>query len=91
MTKKQGRNEVCPCGSGKKYKKCCGMQKALQKQMKFEILRGGSAASEFFTKGLKNRLFKVMDNAQHGIGHKISSLKKKDDFPEEASTPSENS
>ena len=19
-----GRNEVCPCGSGKKYKKCCG-------------------------------------------------------------------
>ncbi len=22
-TKKVGRNEVCPCGSGKKYKKCC--------------------------------------------------------------------
>ncbi|MGD0015799.1 MAG: SEC-C metal-binding domain-containing protein [Bryobacteraceae bacterium] len=19
-----GRNEPCPCGSGKKYKKCCG-------------------------------------------------------------------
>jgi len=24
-TKKIGRNEPCPCGSGKKYKKCCGM------------------------------------------------------------------
>jgi PBP1b-binding outer membrane lipoprotein LpoB len=23
MTKKIGRNEPCPCGSGKKYKKCC--------------------------------------------------------------------
>jgi hypothetical protein len=23
-TKKIGRNELCPCGSGKKYKKCCG-------------------------------------------------------------------
>ncbi len=23
-TKKIGRNEPCPCGSGKKYKKCCG-------------------------------------------------------------------
>ena len=23
-TKKAGRNDVCPCGSGKKYKKCCG-------------------------------------------------------------------
>ena len=22
---KVGRNEPCPCGSGKKYKKCCGM------------------------------------------------------------------
>jgi len=21
---KVGRNELCPCGSGKKYKKCCG-------------------------------------------------------------------
>ena len=23
-TRKIGRNEQCPCGSGKKYKKCCG-------------------------------------------------------------------
>jgi len=21
---KTGRNDLCPCGSGKKYKKCCG-------------------------------------------------------------------
>jgi len=25
-SKKVGRNELCPCGSGKKYKKCCGRQ-----------------------------------------------------------------
>ena len=24
QTAKIGRNEPCPCGSGKKYKKCCG-------------------------------------------------------------------
>jgi len=24
QSKKVGRNEPCPCGSGKKYKKCCG-------------------------------------------------------------------
>ena len=23
MSKKVGRNDPCPCGSGKKYKKCC--------------------------------------------------------------------
>ena len=26
VSKKIGRNEQCPCGSGKKYKKCCGGQ-----------------------------------------------------------------
>jgi uncharacterized protein len=25
MTRKVGRNERCPCGSGKKYKRCCGL------------------------------------------------------------------
>ena len=24
-TPKVGRNDLCPCGSGKKYKKCCGV------------------------------------------------------------------
>ncbi len=28
-TIKTGRNELCPCGSGKKYKKCCGGRKGL--------------------------------------------------------------
>ncbi|HBN84048.1 MAG TPA: hypothetical protein DDZ89_09410 [Clostridiales bacterium] len=26
MGNKIGRNDPCPCGSGKKYKKCCGKQ-----------------------------------------------------------------
>jgi len=25
LSKKPGRNDPCPCGSGKKYKKCCGL------------------------------------------------------------------
>jgi uncharacterized protein len=24
MQARAGRNEACPCGSGKKFKKCCG-------------------------------------------------------------------
>ena len=28
-SKKIGRNDPCPCGSGKKYKKCCGANKSL--------------------------------------------------------------
>jgi uncharacterized protein YecA (UPF0149 family) len=26
---KVGRNDPCPCGSGKKYKKCCGKMEFL--------------------------------------------------------------
>ncbi|MCP4632063.1 MAG: hypothetical protein GY855_03980 [candidate division Zixibacteria bacterium] len=26
VEKKVGRNDPCPCGSGKKYKKCCGKE-----------------------------------------------------------------
>jgi SWIM/SEC-C metal-binding protein len=29
VSEKVGRNEPCPCGSGKKYKKCCGGPGAL--------------------------------------------------------------
>ena len=25
VAEKVGRNDPCPCGSGKKYKKCCGV------------------------------------------------------------------
>jgi uncharacterized protein YchJ len=26
VSTKVGRNDKCPCGSGKKYKKCCGKE-----------------------------------------------------------------
>jgi uncharacterized protein len=29
-TPKVGRNDACPCGSGKKFKKCCGAEQAAQ-------------------------------------------------------------
>lgn len=29
MSNQVGRNEPCPCGSGKKYKKCCGLKEAV--------------------------------------------------------------
>jgi preprotein translocase subunit SecA len=31
VSKKVGRNDPCPCGSGKKYKKCCGMNEVADK------------------------------------------------------------
>jgi hypothetical protein len=37
---KVGRNEPCPCGSGKKYKKCCGPKDA---EALAEFMRRGAA------------------------------------------------
>ena len=35
MTKKKpADNDPCPCGSGKKYKKCCGMKEQQQLKLK---------------------------------------------------------
>jgi len=28
VEKSPGRNDPCPCGSGRKYKKCCGREKS---------------------------------------------------------------
>ncbi len=36
--KEQGRNEPCACGSGKKYKKCCGQEEAKARQLKAALL-----------------------------------------------------
>lgn len=49
MGKKLGRNEPCPCGSGKKYKKCHqllkGRQKAITQQKMRESTREPKAAA----------------------------------------------
>jgi len=32
MAKQIGRNDPCPCGSGLKYKKCCGAPEKLKRE-----------------------------------------------------------
>jgi len=58
MSKKIGRNDPCPCGSGKKYKKCC-----LEKQ---DIIWEQNKASQLMEEGqfkeAEERLRKVLNN-----------------------------
>jgi hypothetical protein len=62
MSNKKGRNELCPCGSGKKYKKCCGFKAQIQRQIKAEVIGKGpfAALSGASTRGLADRFFKVV-------------------------------
>lgn len=45
------RNDPCPCGSGKKFKKCCGTQ-AGAKKLNAQVLAsdGASKISSLFSK-----------------------------------------
>lgn len=41
---KAGRNDPCPCGSGKKFKKCCE-NKDSHKKIQAQVLSSGNAPS----------------------------------------------
>jgi hypothetical protein len=40
---KTGRNDLCSCGSGKKYKKCHGVKTASDRQSRFLMIVVGGA------------------------------------------------
>ena len=48
-----GRNELCPCGSGKKYKKCC-----LQKNQLIEFTRNKTLYAKSLYKNMENKIYK---------------------------------
>ncbi|NGX53484.1 MAG: hypothetical protein K1000chlam4_00196, partial [Chlamydiae bacterium] len=41
--KKVGRNDPCPCGSGKKYKKCCKHRLGPKRKFSASVLSGGGS------------------------------------------------
>jgi len=43
MSRKVGRNDPCPCGSGKKYKKCCGLKETHEPLIPPSLLTGTSS------------------------------------------------
>lgn len=47
-----GRNELCPCGSGKKYKKCC-----LQKNQLVEFTRNKILYAKGLYKNMENKIY----------------------------------
>lgn len=50
MSEKVGRNDPCPCGSGKKYKQCC----LLHKKPKVTTLAGRKFTAKVISKPTKS-------------------------------------
>ena len=68
MDKKIGRNDPCPCGSGKKYKQCC-IEKATVKRHKL-------TAKWLNAPEAPNLMEKVYGNAEAYSHHKFTQLGK---------------
>ena len=63
-----GRNDPCPCGSGKKYKKCCAQKSATQK-MNATVL--SSEKSNLFNKISQLQANQTQNAAQKSLKEKI--------------------
>ncbi len=57
MQQKTGRNDPCPCGSGKKFKKCCEM-KAKTKRFHAEVIPSPDERSSAETSKIASLFFK---------------------------------
>lgn len=75
--KKQGRNELCGCGSGKKFKKCCGQEVARDVTIRdmikclYVLLEGASEGNLAIPKGPVSFSRKMLDEVPDKLVNQI--------------------
>ena len=70
---KINRNDPCPCGSGKKYKKCCGLNEGLRKKPKIGalgMLSQAAGSKKLPSAALAQRVFKVLSSTEESAPEK---------------------
>jgi hypothetical protein len=79
MAAKTGRNDLCPCGSGRKFKKCCESKTSSRRQSRvlmavvgLAIVGGLAAAAASFRSGSTGSV-RVWDPA-HGHYHDANGV-----------------
>lgn len=72
--KEVGRNDPCPCGSGKKYKKCCAQKPPMQRRTFRQIESSQSATSIQRVTGVLSQTFR---NAPPQAADKLGDVVKK--------------
>ena len=93
MSERAGRNDPCPCGSGKKYKKCCyqkdqgkGTTPALTKRAIKVIGKGasqeekGQSKSQMFDRAVETQQRAESEAEEKAKAKAAADEKKKDDF-----------
>lgn len=57
MAKKVGRNDPCPCGSGKKHKNCCQKLPGVKRKISAKLLSGAAKCAAPLMPDLLQRRF----------------------------------
>jgi hypothetical protein len=64
---KINRNDPCPCGSGKKYKKCCALKATSKRKRHFSSLKGSASLvpqmKATADKSLAHHVFKLLTSS----------------------------
>lgn len=81
MNEKVGRNDPCPCGSGKKYKQCCIKFPGAKRKIKAKLLSGGQSTGQTKAPDLLERTFgnAIASANAEGAPPKPIEIKKKAD------------
>ena len=71
---KVGRNDPCPCGSGKKYKHCCLLKQAKPKDQRITEIVQEQGYPDKVGELLRNAYRFIMDRRIAGMCHALSSI-----------------
>lgn len=52
MSKEVGRNDPCPCGSGKKFKKCCELKTSRPTIGNAQVIAGSDRMASLFNRAV---------------------------------------
>lgn len=73
MAENVGRNDPCPCGSGKKFKKCCGVQKKMHMRSA-TVITGSKTSSLLDRIGTSSGLNKDSEEKIPSLKERVSKM-----------------
>jgi len=73
MAENVGRNDPCPCGSGKKFKKCCGVSKKMNMRSA-TVITGSKTSSLLDRIGTSSSLNKDPEEKIPSLKERVSKM-----------------
>jgi hypothetical protein len=91
MSEKVGRNDPCPCGSGKKYKNCCFIKEKQAKapvslhKLKAKVISGGGMMNQQPTQNSESMVVDYNVLMEQAFGHSLQAYQDKPPLPQDPS------